>query len=957
MTPLYGFSTDPIIRNKETIMPLSNNNVKVEPFTSSELNFDTEFDNHQQAIKTGNTEKAIQSFVLLQSNSMENIKFQEYLIELANNIDSLGMLNCLPINRFFASLPCLLQSNIIGFAKEHLVASKNKLQAFQILFDYIQEYPRHAYKYMIEAIDILIHSIETENATDERNKYFHILVSDLLPRLSKQRILLTFSECPPSVKSTDSKHYIIIPLYLYEKYIMIGQSYYIRNRNWDELTKFTCMMISTIGYNGYEQLNTVSHTIRFQYLKEHRFNVHIDDITGSQNSNNNNKNTVSDDIQQLKVSATLLCEYMVVLSQFVYFGYEYYKSVCGTDINNNNNEDRSSSPLEKTCLVPICAFQSFFKEPPSSSSSITTTYENENKSEDYHHDLNNNRKRQKNDSSVDDIDRQKKTKLDIPDRGQGLDATCMKGVDFALQVLSKAADCLRHLVDMCQWASIHAMVDDQSKLLNSWERGNHHHELNRIIDYYELPFDVKNAVLLVQSDLALSLPSVPGNLAKALELSQIICDRIEVERRNEKKSEDLNIPFMFAFRVLYSIAVIYLLVGSVQQSTLEIAIILSVFPIPIEMNEASFIADEIDCGTVSKIFQDHEFGLMQVNQVGLVVRCIKHLVVGLDNESEQRTGLASIDSAMRWDEKAGNMIVLMQYGWPYWSSRTNMWEKIIHRIKEKRIFKNREFLEYVYVEDVLKTIQSIHDSGTTIMDIIPPEFALRSSYRHLVAPQQNKILNYDSKNPNTITETEVSSSTTPLISASSPTAIPGTRPLKSLTTTTTIDDDLIDSTDDDKNLPSRSAPPPIYQPSFSNQILPSMSMSPSWYAASTQKNEYASWMSPSFYYSRPATSVLLAKNQKEISDKYETKDHDHDHQQHQHHDNNKNNKNEININNKLKPIQDTDEPITPFIPRDIVSRCLEYRLQRYSPKVTPQRMRHVLQKFLKNMVLKGNDEV
>ena len=106
--------------------------------------------------------------------------------------------------------------------------------------------------------------------------------------------------------------------------------------------------------------------------------------------------------------------------------------------------------------------------------------------------------------------------------------------------------------------------------------------------------------------------------------------------------------------------------------------------------------DEIDCCTVANIFHGREFGLMRVTQEGLVVRCIKHLVVGLDNESEQKGGMASIDSALRWDEKAGNMIVMMQYGLPYWYKRTNLWQKIISKISEKRIFKNREFLEYLY---------------------------------------------------------------------------------------------------------------------------------------------------------------------------------------------------------------------------------------------------------------------
>jgi hypothetical protein len=58
-------------------------------------------------------------------------------------------------------------------------------------------------------------------------------------------------------------------------------------------------------------------------------------------------------------------------------------------------------------------------------------------------------------------------------------------------------------------------------------------------------------------------------LAKALELSQSICDRIEVQRRQEKTDHgktntEMDIPFMFAFRVLYNIGIIYLLVGSLQ---------------------------------------------------------------------------------------------------------------------------------------------------------------------------------------------------------------------------------------------------------------------------------------------------------------------------------------------------------------------------------------------------------
>lgn len=116
-----------------------------------------------------------------------------------------------------------------------------------------------------------------------------------------------------------------------------------------------------------------------------------------------------------------------------------------------------------------------------------------------------------------------------------------------------------------------------------------------------------------------------------------------------------------------------------------------------DLDRDAFLADELDCETVASVFHDHEFGLMRITQEGLVVRCIKHLIVSLDNGSKAyKNSMASIDSALHWDEKAGQMIVLMQFGWNYWSTRTDFWHKIVDRIREKKTFKNRAFLEYIY---------------------------------------------------------------------------------------------------------------------------------------------------------------------------------------------------------------------------------------------------------------------
>ncbi|KAI9243706.1 hypothetical protein BY458DRAFT_530370 [Sporodiniella umbellata] len=724
----------------------------------------------RKEIEDCNFDKALQIFLSLQSGDFRHPAFQAFAAEMSDHLNpELGT----PLSRFFSTLPVLIQSNIIEFAKDHYERAQEHGSIFKLLHIYITYYPRYAYKYLIEAINLLILSAQK---SEEKQEVISILVTDLFPRLCKQKLVLVQRD----IKST--AEWIHLPYPLFEQFLLLGQRFYIKQHLWPEAIEFTETMLMACGYPCARTL---------QDLKGHRGVIQVEDN------------------EDFGIMATVMCEYMAATCQFVQYGCNYYHAVC-------RPQDEVQS-----CLIPICNFQKGEVE------------------EDQH------RQKKMRISSDDDLGSLEK------ERSQGLDSYCVQGVDDTLQVLSRAADCLRHLVELWQWATEKLSTEEIVDHFGSWEQ-----ELCRVIDSYKLPFEMHNAILLVRSDLALSSPSIAGNLAKALELSQSICDRIENQRK--KKKEVDNIPFMFAFRVLYNISIIYLLVGSLQQSTLEVSIILSVFPIPNELNEIHFLMDEIDCRTVANVFHGREFGLMRVTQEGLVARCIKHLIVGLDNESEQKGGMASIDSALRWDEKAGNMIVMMQYGWPYWNKRTSLWQKVMTKMGEKRIFKNREFLEYLYIHDVLQGLLQVHLSNTVIMDIIPPEFALKGSYQHLVSRPNNKPFEQDKKS--------------------------------------------------------------LYQPSFSNTILPSTSMSPSWYSASTQKNSFARWMSPSFYYSRPATAVVLPED------------------------------------DEIQKV----EPTTLFkgncVPREIVTRCLEYRMTEYSPKITPQRMRHVLQRFLKNLVLKANEE-
>ncbi|KAI9350964.1 hypothetical protein BD770DRAFT_393997 [Pilaira anomala] len=868
--------------------------------------FELEFERHRKAVLVGNMEEALQSFVSLQANNAENENFEAYIIKFSDHIDPSRNTD---ISSFFAFLPALIQSTII----EKIAASlekKDTLRAYQALYDYIQYYSRHAYKYLIRAIKLLVLGAQGISHSESK-KYIKILVTELFPRLCKQRILLTHTDIQPCIRSTDGKQYILIPHNLFEQYLLLGQQYYIENRDWTELSYFTNCMLDCCGYTRLGQIGFQTHVSKFQYMQEKRGDIHLDF-----NSN---------DLKNLSVHVAFMCEFKAVAIEFIQFCNDYYRAVCTLD---------SVSDEERSCLIPICAIRPSVKSQSlksryftdvttaiqpdgyrsSSGSSMDGGEEEEEEEDRYRNNLNNKRSRSLSSSPSSSTRKDpyidhthlhphqqqkhanKRPRVELPDRsGEGLNSYCMSGVDSALQILSKAADCMRHIVDLWDWAHQVSPSGPWNELYGDWEK-----EFIRVIDSFQLPFDLTNAVLLVRSDMALSSPSVAGNLAKALKLSQSICDRIEEQRRKYKKENDstppeFDIPFMFAFRVLYNIGVIYLLVGSLPQSTLEIAIILSVFPIPQDLDDSNFLADEVDCRTVATVFQDHEFGLMRVTQEGLVVRCIKHLIVSLDNDSIHNVSMASLNSALRWDEKAGQMIVLMQYGWNYWSTRTNFWHKIVTRMREKKSFRNRAFLEYVYVPEILQTFQHLHNYNQVTLDIIPPEFAMRTSYRYF-GQQAGKQIPSSSPRLNFVSHIEIEEN-------------PQSIKLPSLSSITS------------RNMLPQ-PPPPLYQPSYSNPILPSMTMSPTFYSSSTQKNSHVDWMSPSFYYSRPATSVMLPKDDEDDSSTV------------------------VANEQGLRAVS---------APSDIVARCLEYRVRKYSPKMTPQRMRQVLQRFLKNLLLKASD--
>lgn len=205
-------------------------------------------------------------------------------------------------------------------------------------------------------------------------------------------------------------------------------------------------------------MDSVSHIIRFQFLKEHRNSVRIDEDT-----ENVADTHALPSIEDLSTLSTLMCEYMAATSHFVQFGYDYYKYVCGTD--------DASSNQEKSCLIPVCSFQPTnpIHHRTSTNKRLQQSEETERNTLNFSDDsrlLRRNDKRVKIESSSSSVTD------DEENRGKGLDSYCVKGVENALQILSKAGDCLRHCVDLWNWANSKLSQKSLLDQLGGWEQGN-----------------------------------------------------------------------------------------------------------------------------------------------------------------------------------------------------------------------------------------------------------------------------------------------------------------------------------------------------------------------------------------------------------------------------------------------------------------------------------------------------
>ncbi|KAH8550773.1 hypothetical protein BGW37DRAFT_495790 [Umbelopsis sp. PMI_123] len=806
--------------------------------------FDLQLWNLKIYIQLDKIEQAVALFISLHAENMQNRPFLQFLLDLVNITEDI------PIDEhalaLLSHLPPLYQRSVLDYAIDYYINRDHTHQASYLMVYYMKRFGRLESEYLIRAVDLAAESALSTNCHQSQS----LLVKDIIPLLFKHKLELVSGDVR-RIRIDDKPMTIVMGKDYFLQLLRAGQSFYANELDWQGISYITTQMLNLC---------------RFPIPADGPMENFLSEMAG----NREKMLAIWDGPATPKeVKAAYIMEYesAAVMAKLLQLSMEYYHHICSSDDANE----------EKACLIPICALRSM---PPSQPSSDFEKQEDTTVT-------NSNGKRVRNpkvdesqtnfsmlstsEASQPQLKRYRETKDDT--------TTVSKDVDDALFILNSASLCFRYLTETSNRAiGLSADVDTIN-----WDT---------FMRQYQLSFTLFNAMLLLRSDLSLVHPNEMGNLSTALKLNQELCDRIEAQRRKEKLGNDKEslvheVPFMFAFRVLYTISIIYLLVGSIHQSTMEVAIILSVFPLSRGLTEEDFEIDEVECHRAIQKFQGREFGMMRMTQQGFVTRCIKHLVIGLEVETEPKGGMSSIDAAMRWDEKAGNIMVLMQFGWPYWKHKTKYWSGIVQHIKEKKILKNKTFLEHIHVTEILSQLLWLQETDNVTLDVIPTGMVMSGETFDQSATAPNSP-----RQPNMVLENvgspSSSSSTLPTLSS-----LPLLRYNK---------------------VPPQA--PKVYQPPSINTILPSMSMSPTWYSASYQKGANAQWMSPSFYYSRPATSVLL-------------------------------------------PSRPGIEPQRaqwhqPSTSKDMVTRYLKYKIQRLSPKATPQKMRHVLQRFLKSMIARND---
>ncbi|CAH1761157.1 13205_t:CDS:10, partial [Entrophospora sp. SA101] len=552
-------------------------------------------------------------------------------------------------------------------------------------------------------IEILVHAaelaIQCENEHSPLpviNPFRQILVEEILSVILHQKIIIHKNTLPselqyPNQSSSTPNLYSIsqqsssslqITYDNLKTWLERAQSYYIASKKWRKLFEVSLGVMNSCGYIRFESSPQITIIDLFEEqlkLPEKLFKL----LNEKQYSVYNNKGFIEG------VRTTFPFAISIGIACFVYCCHQFYELVAGSKAITTND-----GTGKRDCLIPIYPITMIQSSSTSSSLCVHNPPINEMSTnimnvknllindDDYNNKTDRSKSLSKNCQTKNDEISMKSDKLkDTTDR----DRESLSSLnDEAMLLLKRSLDCWKLLKQLITNGDV-----SKSKTVD--------HEIDLFTRSWCLPLDVVNALMLTRADIALLL----GNLDTAYRIYHDMCGQFSgawdahrnrklnkkglttittiIDTTFVKDSPELSIvnaddeikiqtPLMLPFRVLYTIAILYLLVGSYHEAKMELQIILATIPFtPVT----------------------HEHFEKDMSEDGLVVRAIKELMDCYKKE------LNSSSRSLNDDYNTlGNMIVLMQHGWPYWRDRLFR-PVVLQKIKELNGLKYPDLLGFV----------------------------------------------------------------------------------------------------------------------------------------------------------------------------------------------------------------------------------------------------------------------
>ncbi|CAB4378958.1 unnamed protein product [Rhizophagus irregularis] len=720
--------------------------------------YELKFLAHKISIKEGDMSQAIESFDELRRLFPDHESLKEYLVQITHSVRYQSMDDKF---MFFLKLPARTQKDILRHSAEYHEMDGEYLDACRIYVLLLKAYPETVAFYGSHAAQLAVKCENENQPLPVSNSYRKILVEDILPEILHQKIVVYDNSLPPEIpvyqpkisntisstsQPNSSQSCLHVTYSQLKSWLERAQGFYIANKDWRKLFEVSLGVMNSCGYLRFESSPRI--TMVDLFCDPHELPSKLFSLLNQKQISLVNQPFMMHDSapHSFAVSMGIAC--------FVLCCHEFYEYVAGLK-------------SKRTCLIPVLPIGQFTS--PMTSQSTSSSYDDQcetrvNKKrrlslsfllskessessalDDSINDEKNNQSEKYRGNSVMNV---KSLLIDDPELSlqQRQNSITIESSSHELNTEQinlwkesyNSSETLIHVAmshierALTCWQLLEAMVlrgGSDSKILDQ--------ELENHIKSWDLPLDVSNAIMLTRGDLALFC----GSWNTAYYFSQNLCTRIEgawdahrkklskkeqspplssptylqeKQQTIQEESSDLSkinvktqTPLLLTFRVIYSISMIYLLIGWWKEARKELLMILATIPFTPVTQEHFKKDDWCTNKTIEGISYDEgykrkHFKLMEVTQEDLVVRTIKELMACYEKE------LSSFSRKQpEIDNTLGHIIVLTQYGWPYWRDRIFR-PVILPKIKEHGGLSYPDMLRFVYNIEILREFRELY---------------------------------------------------------------------------------------------------------------------------------------------------------------------------------------------------------------------------------------------------------